>query len=65
MRQQESTLQLEQDTFHDLLIEDFQDSYNNLTLKSLFSLKYFNNSPKREKELWEGGKVKKTDEFLN
>ena len=30
----------ESEEFHDLLVEDFMDSYNNLTLKSLFMLKF-------------------------
>ena len=47
MEPQEAAIRLEQETFEDLLIEDFLDRYNNLTLKSLFSLKYFNNSSKR------------------
>ena len=33
--------------FGDILQEDFVDSYNNLTLKSLFTLKYFNSTPSR------------------
>ena len=37
----------EQTTFGDILQEDFVDSYNNLTLKSLFSLKYFIDLPRR------------------
>ena len=45
---QEAALRLEQEKFKDVLKEDFVDSYSNLTLKSLFSLKYFNNSPKRD-----------------
>lgn len=54
---EEAALQLEQEKFQDILVEDFLDSYNNLTLKSLFSLKYFNNLPKREEELWQDNKV--------
>ena len=55
--QQEAALRLEQETFQDVLKEDFLDSYNNLTLKSLFSLKYFNKLPKREEELGRNGRT--------
>ena len=37
----------EQESFGDILQEDFEDSYNNLTLKSLFSLKFFRDHPER------------------
>ena len=37
----------EQESFGDILQEDFEDSYNNLTLKSLFSLKFFRDHSKR------------------
>ena len=31
----------EQNIFRDILQDDFMDSYNNLTLKSIFTLKFF------------------------
>ena len=36
----------EQDIYEDILQEDFVDSYNNLTLKSILTLKYYANLKK-------------------
>ncbi len=38
----------EAEEFGDVLVEDFLDSYNNLTLKSLFMLKHFLEGPNRD-----------------
>ena len=39
----EETILAEAHTSNDVLIEDFQDTYRNLTLKSTFMLKWLNN----------------------
>ena len=36
----QETVMAEADTNNDVVIEDFQDSYNNLTLKTTFLLKW-------------------------
>ncbi|QQP54014.1 Hexosyltransferase [Caligus rogercresseyi] len=38
--QMQSHLHSEMDTFGDIILEDFQDTYNNLTLKSILMLKF-------------------------
>ncbi len=38
----------EAEEFGDVLVEDFADTYNNLTLKSLFMLKHFLEGPNRD-----------------
>ena len=47
-QQQQVLIEREQAIFSDVLQEDFLDTYNNLTLKSLFTLKYFNSLPQRK-----------------